>query len=321
MVISAVHSGTAVGIAVERLGRDFGPTRAVDDVTFDVPKGTVVGFIGPNGAGKTTTMRIVATLDLPTRGEAFVCGFSAVTDPERVQRRLGYMPDYYGVYANMNCAEYLDFFARAYGLVGPDRIRRVRRILAFTGVDAIAEKPITSLSKGMRQRLCLGRALIHDPEVLVLDEPAAGLDPRARVELRAMIGELAADGKAILMSSHILTELAEIAEHFVIIEKGQLVQQGTLQAICEAARPKREVEVRLVGPPDELVPWLEGRAGICDVRISGEVVRFAYDGKNEAEDAALLRAIIDAGFAVASFGSAAPSLEDVFMQLTRGTIQ
>ena len=192
------------------------------DVTFEVPRGEVFGYIGPNGAGKTTSMRILATLDLPTYGDALVDGFSVVNDPDRVRRRLGFMPDYFGTYPNVNCYEYLDFFARAYGLVGRERHQAVQHTMGFTGLDRLADKPIRALSKGMKQRLCLGRAMIHNPSVLVLDEPAAGLDPRARIELREMIRQLAADGKTILVSSHILTELAEMCDRVGIIEQGRL---------------------------------------------------------------------------------------------------
>ena len=197
-------------IELRNLHRQFGRTRAVDDVSFSVQQGQVFGYIGPNGAGKTTSMRILATLDLPTAGDAFVDGFSVVEDPDRVRRRLGFMPDYFTTYANVNVHEYLDFFARAYQLRGRQRADAIDRVMDFTGLDVLADKPIDGLSKGMKQRLCLGRALIHDPAVMVLDEPAAGLDPRARIELREMIRTLANTGKTILISSHILTELAAI---------------------------------------------------------------------------------------------------------------
>ncbi len=174
-------------IAFRRLFRFFGSTRAVDDVSFEVHRGEVCGYIGPNGAGKTTSMRILATLDLPSAGDALIDGFSVVNDPERVRTRLGFMPDYFGTYRDVNCREYLDFFARAYGLIGKERSAAVHQTMGFTGLDTLAEKPISGLSKGMKQRLCLGRALVHDPSVLILDEPAAGLDPRARIELRDMI--------------------------------------------------------------------------------------------------------------------------------------
>jgi ABC-2 type transport system ATP-binding protein len=171
-----VLSGNVM-IAVRRLHRFYGTTRAVDDISFEVERGQVFGYIGPNGAGKTTSMRVLATLDIPTRGDAQIDGFSVINDPDRVRRRLGYMPDAYGAYPNVSCAEYLDFFARAYGLVGRVRHQAVRRVIEFTRMQPLLNKPMQGLSKGMKQRLCLGRALIHDPAVLILDEPAAGLDP------------------------------------------------------------------------------------------------------------------------------------------------
>src|SRR6185295_17688602 len=196
-------------IELRHLHRVFDETRAVNDVSFEVYAGEVFGYIGPNGAGKTTSMRILATLDEPTSGDAFVDGFSVVEDPDRVRRRLGFMPDYYGTYPNVNVLEYLDFFARAYGVHGTARRKAMNYVLDFTGLDKLQSKEVNGLSKGMKQRLGLGRTMIHDPPVLVLDEPAAGLDPRARIQFREMIRDLAAEGKAVLISSHILTELGE----------------------------------------------------------------------------------------------------------------
>src|SRR5882757_5966306 len=178
---------TSPQIELRHLHRVFDQAHAVNDVSFEVYAGEVFGFIGPNGAGKTTSMRILATLDVPTAGDAFVDGFSVVDDPDRVRRRLGFMPDYFGTYPNMSVRDYLDFFARAYGLRGSQRTGALRHVMDFTQLDGLATKPIAGLSKGMKQRLCLGRTMIHNPAVMILDEPAAGLDPRARIELREMI--------------------------------------------------------------------------------------------------------------------------------------
>jgi len=312
-------------IELRGLHRHFGETRAVDNVSFTVHAGEVFGYIGPNGAGKTTSMRILATLDLPTSGDARVDGFSVVDDPDRVRRRLGFMPDHFGTYSNVNVREYLDFFARAYQMRQPQRDEAVERVMAFTGLDVLAEKPTSGLSKGRKQRLCLGRTLIHDPAVLVLDEPAAGLDPRARIEVRAMIRQLADDGKAILISSHILTELAEICDVVGIIERGQLLVRGTVDEIQKQGRaPHNTVDVRVIAPPTDpgprLVRWLAKQPGVSEPRVEGELVTFQHVGDREAE-ADLLRAMIKFGFRVAAFASREQTLEDVFMQVTEGLVQ
>ena len=307
-------------IELRRLHRFFGTTRAVNDVSFDVPRGEVFGFIGPNGAGKTTSMRILATLELPTYGDAFVDGFSCINDPDRVRRRLGFMPDYFGTYSDVNCYEYLDFFARSYGLAGRQRHQALKHTMSFTRLDELAQKPIRGLSKGMKQRLCLGRAMIHDPAVLILDEPANGLDPRARIELREMIRELAAHGKTVLVSSHILTELAEMCDRVAIIERGQLLAVGTVEEIQREQQPHREVRVRLLGGNGSAAAWFAARTDVSDVKVEGEEIRFAHQGGRDSE-VNLLREMVLAGLPVAEFASHSQSLEDVFMAVTRGAVQ
>jgi ABC-2 type transport system ATP-binding protein len=307
-------------IEIRRLHRQFGSIWAVNDISFEVPSGQVFGYIGPNGAGKTTSMRILATLDNPTFGDALVDGYSVIKDPDRVRRRLGFMPDAFGTYPNVNCFEYLDFFARAYGLSGSDRRRALDRVLAFTGLDELSEKPIRGLSKGMKQRLCLGRALIHDPPALVLDEPAAGLDPRARIELRDMINHLAAIGKSILISSHILTELAEMCDRVAIIERGRLLVNGTVEEIRKKLVPNREVKIQVLGDTTAIQTWLGEQPGIGHVLVEGDSVRFAHNGTRE-DEAEMLRAMILAGLRIAEFGSHITSLEEVFMRVTKGEVQ
>lgn len=320
-------------IELRHLHRYFGETRAVDDVSFQVYRGQVFGYIGPNGAGKTTSMRVLATLDLPTAGDATVDGFSVINDPDRVRRRLGFMPDYFGTYANVNVREYLDFFARAYRLRGRRRVDAVERVMDYTGLDVLAEKPTNGLSKGMKQRLCLGKALIHDPAVLVLDEPAAGLDPRARIQVRQMIRTLADQGKTILISSHILTELAEICDVVGIIERGRLLAVGTVEEIRQQGqRPQNAVHVSVLdvptaghesAPPHGLAAlgqWLAQRPGVSELELNGDTARFFHAGDRQAE-ADLLRSMIEAGFRVVAFGSQKQTLEDVFMQVTEGKVQ
>jgi ABC-2 type transport system ATP-binding protein len=307
-------------IELRRLHRVFEETHAVNDVSFEVSAGEVFGYIGPNGAGKTTSMRILATLDEPTAGDAFVDGFSVVEDPDRVRRRLGFMPDYFGTYQNVNVREYLDFFARAYGLTGRERIMAIGDVMEFTQLDMLAHKPIDGLSKGMKQRLCLGRTMIHNPSVLILDEPAAGLDPRARIELREMIAQLAAAGKAILISSHILTELAEICDRVGILEQGRLLAVGTVAEISANVKVQSSVRVRVLREAERLKAWLAERDDIRDLHMDGELATFSHAGDRESE-AALLRAMVGAGFEVVEFGAKHKSLEDVFLHVTEGRVQ
>jgi ABC-2 type transport system ATP-binding protein len=310
-------------IELRRLHRNFGRTRAVNDISFEVPRGTVLGYVGPNGAGKTTSMRILATLDIPTFGDAFVDGFSVINDPDRVRRRLGFMPDYFGTYSDVNCWEYLDFFARAYGLVGPERSRAIRDVMAFTRLDGLRDKPIRGLSKGMKQRLCLGRSMLHDPSVLIMDEPAAGLDPRARIELREMIRALSARGKTILISSHILTELAEMCDQVAIIELGRLIAIGTVQQIMRQRTSHREVKVRSLDPLDSLMNWLarkEQEESVFDLKRDGEIVRFSHRLSAD-EEAGILRQMILDGIRVSEFAGHVTSLEEVFLSVTQGEVQ
>ncbi|WP_171183696.1 ABC transporter ATP-binding protein [Alienimonas chondri] len=326
-------NGAPPSLEVRSLTRRFGKLKAVDDVSFVAWPGQVIGFIGPNGAGKTTTMRILATLDTPTEGDAFVCGKSVIDDADAVRAKLGFMPDGFGKYPNMSVVEYLDFFARAYGLTGAARRDAVERVLVFTELRRIAHKSVTELSKGMGQRLGLGRTLVHDPEVLILDEPAAGLDPRARVELRELIALLARDlNKTVLISSHILTELGEICDAAAIIEAGRILVSGTVEEIRAARRTKAAAKVeggvsggaamavRTLGEPAEAVRWLLQQPGVTAAAEAGRAAGFTFDGE-DAERAALLRNMLTAGFDVTEFAAETESLEDAFMALTEGITQ
>lgn len=317
-MIGSTWNGPA--IELQSLSRSFGSTRAVDNVSFEVPRGSVFGYIGPNGAGKTTSMRILATLELPTRGDAMIEGLSSINDPDRVRSRLGFMPDGFGTYADTNCAEYLDFFGRSYGLIGRDRTRRLRWVMDFTGLGQMAYKPIRGLSKGMKQRLCLGRALIHDPAVLILDEPAAGLDPRARIELRHIIRALAADGKTILVSSHILTELAEICDRVGIIEQGRLLATGSVEEMRQARRATRSITLHVRGDSGPAIDILQTIDEISDLRHDDPYVYFVLTGDDQ-QQMDVLRRLIHFGIQVISYASKEETLEDVFLHVTQGRIQ
>ena len=319
-VVPRVHASENDCIELRRLHRFFGKTRAVNDVTFNVQRGHVFGYIGPNGAGKTTSMRILATLDLPSYGDAYIDGFSVVNDPELVRKRLGFMPDSFGTYRDVSCAEYLDFFARAYGLVGQERIDRLNWVIGFTGTEGMADKPIRGLSKGMKQRLCLGRALVHDPAVLILDEPAAGLDPRARIELRRMIRELADRGKTILISSHILTELAEVCDSVGIIEQGTLLATGSVEEIQQQQADQTELVIRVLDRTEDAAKEIETLSGVGKVISDGALLKFPFTGQ-PSDQAALVSHLVNHDFQILEVVSHKKSLEDVFLQVTEGLVQ
>jgi ABC-2 type transport system ATP-binding protein len=314
-------------LEVRHLHRFFGKLKAVNNVSFKAFAGQVMGFIGPNGAGKTTTMRILSTLESPTAGDAFICGESVVDYPDRVRHRLGFMPDAFGKYPNMNVVEYLDFFARAYGYKGAKRRDAIEHVLVFTELRKLAEKPIDTLSKGMSQRLGLGRTLIHDPDVLILDEPAAGLDPRARVELRELIHLLATKlNKTVLISSHILTELGEICDSAVIIEAGQILASGTIKEILALRRQAvgrqshATLELSLIDRVNDVENFLVQQAFVSDVAVSAHSITFEFSGDQQAQHQ-LLKSMIEAGFPLLEFRGKVESLEDAFMDITKGITQ
>ncbi|WP_225408555.1 ABC transporter ATP-binding protein [Stigmatella hybrida] len=321
-------------LEVKGLRRDYGPLRAVDDVSFALEAGTILGFIGPNGAGKSTTMRILATLDAPTRGEVLLDGHSLVDAPDRVRPLIGYMPDRYGTYDDVTVWEFLDFFARAYGLKGAVRRQRVASVMEFTGLHPLKDKLTSALSKGMKQRVALGRTLLHDPKLLILDEPADGLDPRARIELRELLRALADQGKAVLISSHILTELAEICDTCAIIEQGRLLATGKVaELLARSTGTGAELEVRLAAGAEGEAAYAHAerllleQPGLSQVtHEAGSLhVRLALEpGTTPAQvdeaAARLLAVLVSAGVPVCAFSHRQLNLEDAFMSVTKGRV-
>jgi ABC-2 type transport system ATP-binding protein len=327
-------------LEVKGLCRYFGGLRAVHDVSFSLEAGTILGFIGPNGAGKSTTMRILATLDVPTAGEVLLDGKSAVDRPDAVRPLIGYMPDRYGTYEDMTVYEFLDFFARAYRLRGQARRDRVDSVMDFTGLTTLASKLTSELSKGMRQRVALGRTLLHDPSLLILDEPADGLDPRARIELRELLRALASKKKAVLISSHILTELSEICDSCAIIEQGQLLATGPVSEVLAktaGSAPSSELELRLWSQAPGLADaqakierlFLE-QPTVKTVQVLGELVRIRLElgagetpkaGWVEEASARLLKVAVESQLPVCGFKARELDLEDAFMTVTKGKVQ
>jgi ABC-2 type transport system ATP-binding protein len=316
-----------MGAIVETFGltKQYRQLTAVNDLRLTVDEGAVYGFVGPNGAGKTTTLRILATLLRATEGEARVAGYSVRDRPNEVRRVIGYMPDFFGVYGDMRVWEFMDFFAACFNIPSSRRRPLVQDLLKLVELDHRRDDYVDGLSRGMKQRLCLARALVHDPEVMILDEPASGLDPRARVEVRELLRELHTMGKTILVSSHILTEVEDICTHIGIIEAGQLVATGTLEEMRQLIRAHRTVRIGLLDKQDiELaIAWLKEQPQVLGVdRVSGNgegdlEVTFAGDDRAIAE---LLAAMVKQRLLVVLFHEQSGDLEDIFMRLTKGIV-
>lgn len=313
-------------VEVRDLDRRFAQVHAVKGISFDILPGQVVGFIGANGAGKTTTMRMMATLERPSGGSIRIAGHHVIRDPAAVRQVIGWMPDNYGTYANMNVFEYLDFFARAYGLRSSKRRARVEEILDFADLTPLADRPINKLSKGMGQRLCFGRMLLPDPQFLILDEPAAGLDPKARIEFKNLVRILAQQGKTLFISSHILSELGEMCDTLLFIDSGRIVYHGAAEQLRRGnqttpnglASASQIIDISLIGDPSPLLDWISLRPGIklLDKRRDG--ARLELTAGDDEALANLLKQMITDGLPLTEFHRVERKLEDAFVDMVRG---
>ena len=296
-------------------------TVAVAGLDLDVAQGEIFGLVGPNGAGKTTTLRILATLLKPTSGEAEVAGINVRRNPDAVRRVLGFMPDVFGVYDDMKVWEYLDFFARCYGIPAARRRQMIGDLLDLVDLGDKRDAYVQGLSRGMQQRLCLAHTLVHDPQVLLLDEPASGLDPRARVELRELLRELRSLGKTILISSHILPELEELCTSVAIVDHGQVLAQGRVADIEKRLRYGAVLRVRVLGEAEAIETardFFAAEARVASAAVLDDgLIELGFRG-DDAESADLLAAAIGAGIRIASFARAASDLEELFLQVTSG---
>ena len=301
------------------LVKRYDRTLAVAGLDLDVEEGEIFGLVGPNGAGKTTTLRILATLLVPDAGEAEIAGFSLRRNPNDVRRVLGFMPDSFGVYDDMKVWEYLDFFARCYGIPADRRRRMIGDLLDLVDLGAKRDTYVQGLSRGMQQRLCLAHALVHDPRVLLLDEPASGLDPRARVELRELLRELRTLGKTILVSSHILPELEELCTSVAIIDRGQVLAQGRVADIERRLRVGAVYRVRIIGDDEANVAaqaWFSNQHNVVSAQVLEDgTIEIGFHGDDEGA-AALLAGAIRADLRIATFARAASDLEELFLQVT-----
>lgn len=309
---------------IENLTRTFGKTKAVNDLSFSFETGQIFAFVGPNGAGKTTTMRILATLDVPDEGGCRFDDLDILQYPEQARRMIGYMPDNLPTHRDLTVHDYLDFFARAYGLRGRKRIGMVDQIEDFTNLKGIRDKMLKALSKGMKQRVSLARALIHDPPLLIMDEPAAGLDPRARVELRELLKALSGQGKAVFISSHILTELAEIADGAVIIERGGLLRAGTIEQISRHGRDENDhfqhVAIRTKDRNEELHRAMLEMPYVKQAKLAGPYVEAEVMG-DEDQACELLAELLRRDYRIIEFKQVQTDLEQLFMNVTKGDVQ
>lgn len=304
-------------VSVENLHVIYGKTHAVRDLSFGIQRGEVFGFIGPNGAGKTSTIKVLATLLKPTRGRALVAGLDVAQEPHAVRRKIGYMPDFFGVYDDLTASEYLHFFAAAYKIPSAKRRVLIGDVLALTDLTEKHDAPVDGLSRGMKQRLGLARVLLHDPDLLLLDEPASGLDPRARIEMRELLKELQTMGKTIIVSSHILHELAQFCSHIGIVERGQMVANGSLADIYRALSLRRTVHVQLANQTPELAAKIRALPHVAGVDEQPDrlAVQLCED-EMSAED--LLDAIHALGARIRMFQPDAMDMETAFMKLTEG---
>ena len=300
------------------LTKKYGDLFAIQGIELDLAAGDLFGFIGPNGAGKTTTMRIIATLLEPTWGEAYVCGHSIYNDAEEIRRLVGYMPDFFGVYDDMKVIEYLEFFAAAYRIHGPERRRRCDEMLEIVDLDFKRDAFANTLSRGQTQRLGLARVLLHDPQVLLLDEPLSGLDPRARIEMRALMKRLGQTGKTIVVSSHILPELADICNKIGIIDRGVLKVNATVDDVIRQVRREILLHVGVVGDHDAAAKVLETSGIVSAIRTAPDGHLLVTVADVTADVSELPSLLIGAGFRLTMFREEEVNLESAFMALTKG---
>ena len=311
-----------VVVVTDGLTKLYGDFVALDNLSIQVRRGQILGFIGPNGAGKTTTIKILVGQARPTRGVASISGVDCVSDSQRIKRLVGYMPDTFGTYDNMRVHEYLDFFGAAFALSRQDRTRRVDEVLETAGATYMRDRFVESLSHGMKQRVAIARTLLHDPEVLILDEPANGLDPQARIEMRELLLHLASIGKTLIVTSHILPELSRICDQVAIITQGQLRAFGPLDEILRDVSQRRRIEIQLLDSESA-----ERTAGVVREFVEADTtvvasatehtVRF-QTSQTEAELGQLLTQLVNAGITVSQFREEVTDLEDTFLSITQG---
>ena len=299
------------------LNKKYGKFTALDSLSMNITENSIFGFVGPNGAGKTTTMKIMAGLLKADSGGIYINGEDILKNPKSIRDKIGYMPDFFGVYDDLKVSEYMDFYAGTYYIPYAERGTLIDNLLEVVDLTDKKDTYVDSLSRGMKQRLCLARSLIHDPELIILDEPASGLDPRARVEMKEILKELREMGKTIIVSSHILPELAEMCSEIGIIDHGKLVTQGTVNEIMNRINKKRMVKVKLSNGKENLIRLLKEQSTVKEITENTDNVEFAFEGTND-NLISILRNIIMNGIPIYSFAENEGNLEEIFMTVTGG---
>ena len=304
-------------LAIKNLNKRYGKFPAVSDLNLEVAEGEIFGFVGPNGAGKTTTMKIICGLLRATSGEITLDGVDIIQNSRRMKEKIGYMPDFFGVYDDLKVSEYLEFYASIYNIKGQERKRITDDLLELVDLGSKREAYVDSLSRGMKQRLCLARSLVHNPRLLVLDEPASGMDPRARFEMKEILKNLKGMGKTIIISSHILPELAELCTSIGIIDQGRMVISGSNEEIMQQVYNKKVVKLKVTARLDDAVLILK-EYPFVDKLVIGENTIQAGFGGGDGEMSRVLSDLINRGIPVVSFAQMDGNLEDVFMKVTKG---
>lgn len=302
---------------IEDLVKRYGKFTAVDHLNLEVNRGEILGFIGPNGAGKTTTMRIIATLLPLTSGIVKVDGIDVTEDPVAIRGKIGYMPDFFGVYDNLKVIEYLDFYGSSYGISSAQRRKMSKDLLKLVRLEGKEENYVDTLSRGMKQRLCLARSLIHNPELLILDEPASGMDPRARLEMMGILKELKRMGKTVIISSHILHELTELCDVIAVIEEGRLVSHGNVDDIMARVTGKKLLKIKLLDSIDRAINILKQQPAIDGIIEDGDSLEISYNCGDD-ELWMIIKALVNERIPITSFTKGDNNLESIFMEVTNG---
>ena len=302
-------------LTIKNLRKRYGNFQALDGLNLEIADGELFGFVGPNGAGKTTTLKILAGLLVPDEGEVEIGGLDVYSDGKELRRRIGYVPDFFGVYDNLKVSEYMEFFASCYGITGLQARTRCHTLREQVRLEDKEDFFVDGLSRGMKQRLCLARALIHDPDLLILDEPASGLDPRTRVEYTAILKELRDQRKTLLVSSHILSELSELCTSIGIIEQGRTVLQGSMDQIFARINSSNPLLISIFSQKEKALAILKSHPCVQTIAVQGDEIKLGFLGDRQ-DEALLLQQLIDADVMVSSFMREKGSLESLFMQIT-----